>query len=226
MFSRPSAIALVFANLVPLAGVLYLDWSVFEILLLYWAESVIIGLVNVFRMAGSRSDNVFAGMLPRLTNGRVPKELSENLPRINLGALKFFLIPFFIAHYGGFCYGHLMAVVGLFSGSGFSGGVTASLASSWQPEFWYAVVAIAASHLFSYATNFIGKGEYKNTNILALMQRPYGRIMAMHFAIVLGAGMVMWLGTPLPMLMILIVSKILLDLRLHAAERGKLTAQS
>lgn len=226
MWSRPSSIALILANLLPLVGVLYFDWLVLDVLLLYWAESVIIGLVNILRMAVSKSDNLLAAMLPQLVHGEIPAEIRQSLPRINIEAFKYFVIPFFVLHYGGFCYGHLMAVIGLFSDSGLSGGISSSLAQSSQPAFWIAVAAIAASHLFSFASNFIGKGEYKNTNLFTLMQRPYGRIVAMHMAIVFGAGLVMWLGTPLPILMILIVAKILLDLRLHGAERVKLAIQA
>jgi len=224
MLSRPSSIVLILANLVPLAGVLYFDWSVFDILLLYWAESVIIGIVNVLRMATCRSDQILAGLPLKLANGQVPAELLQHLPGFNLAAFKFFVIPFFVLHYGGFCYGHLMAVIGLFSGSGLSGRISPMLAQVWQPEFWFAVIAMAVSHLFSFASNFIGRNEYRNIGLLQLMNRPYGRIVAMHIAIVFGAGLVMWLGTPLPILMILIVAKIALDLRLHESERVKLAA--
>ncbi len=48
--------------------------------------------------------------------------------------------------------------------------------------------------------------------------------IAMHIAIVLGAGLVMWLGSPLPMLSVLILIKTFLDIRLHKKERGKLFA--
>jgi len=222
MLSRPSSIVLILANLVPLIGVLYFDWLVFDILLLYWAESVIIGLVNVLRMAVSKSDNILAGMLPLLAHKEIPVELQQRLPRIDISAFKYFLIPFFVLHYGGFCYGHLMAVIGLFSDAGLSGGISYSLVQSWQPAFWIAVLAIAASHLYSFASNFIGKGEYRNTSLIALMQRPYGRIVALHIAIVFGAGLVLWLDSPLPMLSILIAAKIVLDLRLHSLERSKL----
>ena len=116
MLSRPSSLALVLANLVPLAGVLYFDWSVLAILLLHWAESVVIGVVNVLRMATSRSDNILGGMLPQLTNGQAPEELIKSMPRINMAAFKFFLIPFFTVHYGGFCYGHLMAMLTVIKG--------------------------------------------------------------------------------------------------------------
>ena len=46
----PSALVLVAANLVPLAGVLFFGWSVFATLLLFWVENVIVGGFNVLRM--------------------------------------------------------------------------------------------------------------------------------------------------------------------------------
>src|SRR5438876_3168331 len=39
----PSALVLVAANLVPLAGVLFFGWSVFATLLLFWVANVIVG---------------------------------------------------------------------------------------------------------------------------------------------------------------------------------------
>src|SRR5262245_52984701 len=45
-----STTALVLANLTPLFGVLFLHWSVFSLLLLYWLENVTVGVVNVLRL--------------------------------------------------------------------------------------------------------------------------------------------------------------------------------
>ncbi len=224
MNSRPSSIVLIFANVIPLVGVLLFDWNVLEILLLYWTESVIIGLINVLRMASCQTDNILAGLGPFTKGKKIPADFQQNMPPGALRAFKFFIIPFFILHYGGFCYGHLMAVTGFFSTAGFQGGARASLAQVWQWDFWIAVTAIGASHLFSFFNNYIGKDEYKHTSLFLLMQRPYGRIVAMHIAIVFGAGFVMWLGSPLPILMILIVAKTAMDLKLHQKERLKMAA--
>ena len=46
----PSAIALLLANLVPLYGVLYLDWSVLALMVLLWLEVILIALFTVLRM--------------------------------------------------------------------------------------------------------------------------------------------------------------------------------
>ena len=47
------------------------------------------------------------------------------------------------------------------------------------------------------------------------MHQPYQRIIAMHIAIIAGGIFVMKLNSPMPLLIILIVLKILVDLYLH-----------
>lgn len=197
MFRQPSSFALILANLVPLIGVLVLQWDVLTILLLYWTESVVVGVVNVLRMITCR-------------------------PSESTGRSRFFLIPFFAVHYGIFCYGHLMAVIGFFTDPDPNLGTTDSLAELWQPSFWIVVAAIAGSHLFSFFSNFIGKDERQRTTPSMLMQRPYGRIVVMQIAIVVGAGLVNLFGSPLPLLLVLIGAKTVLDLKLHEKERRKL----
>lgn len=72
------------ANVVPLAGVLALDWDLGTILLLYWAESAVLLGFSLLKVA--------------LTSG--------------LAAL--FLIPFFVLHAGMFMMGHLVFLLVLF----------------------------------------------------------------------------------------------------------------
>jgi Family of unknown function (DUF6498) len=222
MTDRASTLVLIAANLIPLLGVVLLDWDILAILLMYWAESVVVGIINVLRMIVCDNDNVLGSILPQLAGRPLPPELSQSLPKVSANAFKYFLIPFFIIHYGMFCYGHLTAVVGIFSDDGLSRGPGSALATLWQRSFWIGVTAIFVSHLYSFFTNYIGRGEYKKASLMLLMHRPYGRIVAMHLAIVFGAGLVMWLGSPLPMLLVLIAAKTALDMRLHEKERQKL----
>jgi len=200
MLPRPSSIALILANLVPLGGVFLLDWQVFDILMLYWAENVVIGAVNVLRMAVTRQGQ------------------------------KWFLMPFFVVHYGMFCFGHLTAVTALFSpGTGieiawqYFFGLPIEVA--WKSTLWIAIAAIAISHLFSFFGNFIADDEYRRTTASDLMKRPYGRIIVLHMAIIIGAGLIEWLGSPVLMLVVLVAAKIVLDLVLHLAERKKFATE-
>ena len=224
MTQRPSSLVLILSNLIPLAGVLLFQWDILAILLLYWAESVIIGYLNVFKMIFCRTDNILHDVLPQLAGQPVPEELSKSIPGLSVSGSKYILIPFFVVHYGMFCFAHLTLVVELFSDTSISLGARSSLAELWQTSFWIAVVGIAGSHLYSFFMNYIGGEEFKRASLSLLMHRPYGRIIAMHLAIVFGAGLVMSLGSPLPMLLILIVAKTVLDIRLHEKERGKLAA--
>lgn len=196
---RPSSIVLIAANLLPLAGVLLFDWRVFDILMLYWVENIVIGVVNVVRMAASP------------------------------GRDKLFLIPFFTVHYGLFCFCHLAAVTGLFSesfgtASAWQYFFAEPLSEIWRSPLWIAIAAIAASHLFSFFSNYLGGGEYKRTTAGHLMGRPYGRIVVLHVAIIGGALLIQWLGSPIMMLLVLVAAKIVLDLRLHVAERDSFEA--
>ncbi len=193
---RPSSVVLVLANLVPLIGVLLFGWRVFDVLMLYWAENVVIGVINVLRMVVCR------------------------------GEKKWFLTPFFVIHYGIFCFGHLAAVTALFSESFGTGNAWQYFLDSppheaWRSPLWIAIVSIVASHLFSYFSNFIGSGEYLRTSPRELMQRPYGRIVVLHVAIIMGGALIQLLGSPISMLVVLIAAKIAMDLKLHATERDR-----
>ena len=43
----------------------------------------------------------------------------------------------------------------------------------------------------------------------------------LYVAIIFGAALIQWLGSPIMMLVVLVAAKIVLDLRLHLAEREK-----
>src|SRR2546421_9142184 len=72
----PSLLALLLANAFPIVGVLFLGWTVFPLVLLYWLENVVVGAFNVARLllAQPREPAYWAG--------------------------KLFLIPFFVVHFG------------------------------------------------------------------------------------------------------------------------------
>lgn len=123
-----------------------------------------------------------------------------------------------------FCFGHYTAVVSIF-GRGLEAGLQRSslfaipITEAWQSPLWIGVAAIAISHLLSFKFNFIGRGEYQNTDLMQLMRRPYGRIIALHVAVIAGGFLVTLLNNPLPALVVLIVVKIAIDLRMHEKER-------
>jgi hypothetical protein len=205
-----SVLALVLANLVPLAGVLFFHWDIAAVVLLYWTENVVIGLYTILKMA----------VVP----------LSP--PGANI--VKLFQIPFFCLHFGGFCGIHGMFLLVMFNLGGqvntlFSGpawgplvffqilfGVIRQLWNSRPPGMVWPVLCLLVSHGISFVQNFLLGGEYRTLTMEQLMRRPYARVFVMHVAIFAGAAPVMMLGSPMALLAILILLKIGLDVMLHA----------
>jgi hypothetical protein len=199
-----SLTALILVNLVPLAGVLWFGWRMFDVLMLFWMESVVIGVINLLRMA---------------------------VRLFGAGELKgVVLIPFFTVHYFGFCAAHGLILVLVFGPPGLSPaqvlGASGFLEIIRQllsePTLRWGLIAIAASHLFSFLANFLWAGEWRRTGIDVLMGAPYGRIMLMHVVLVIGAAIFMSIGQPIYALALLVALKILADTSAHLRERRKL----
>lgn len=208
-----SLLLLIAANLLPVAGVLLWGWNIFEIVSLYWFENVVIGAVNILKMLTAVGD------LP--ANAETGKQMPGGGAARH--GIKLFLIPFFTVHYGMFCFIHGFFVFTLLGGKGGGrmmsagplegmGRMTAEIFGSGGKWF---VIGIVASHLFSYFSNYVGKGEFRRTSAPALMAAPYGRIVVLHIAILLGAFVITFLGSPVFLLLLLIAGKILLDAKLH-----------
>jgi len=206
-----SAIALLAANAVPLIGVIFLGWDVFSIVLLFWAENLAIGFFNILKMA--------------LVKVKRPKDNLEKL----------YLIPFFAIHFGGFTAGH-----GLFLLLIFGKGVEEPLSGqAWPcffvfvqlligiirqvyviipPDMKIAMFALFASHGVSFVYNFIYRGEWTQGDPGTLMGKPYGRVVVMHIAIIVGGFITMATGAPLGILAVLILLKTFMDLQFHLRE--------
>jgi Family of unknown function (DUF6498) len=222
MHFRDSSIGILLANALPVAGVLWFGWDVLGILLLYWAESVVIGLINILRIARCEPRGALSNMQTLPPLNRTASLRYHHLPGLPSAAVKLFLIPFFIVHYGLFCFAHLAAIVSLFAPV--AGKLSVALPALWPPEFWIPVAALFLSHLFSFFSNFIGYKEYRRTNVMALMTQPYARILIMQITIIAGSALIIWLGSALPMLIVLIAVKTIIDLRFHEKERRRFAA--
>jgi len=233
-----SLIVLIGVNLVPLWGAAFWGWSVFEIVALYWLENLVIGALNVVKIAAASPDLEFlATETSKRASGpassSVPSEViptafsPRKLEAIHHGA-KIFLIPFFVFHYGMFCFVHgIFVFVLLGSGSGdpaaqMTSGIPGILGAGGATF----LVAVVGSHLWSLAVNFFGAGEFRRTSAINQMAAPYGRVVVLHIAILFGAFAIAALGSPLPLLALLILGKIAMDAAFHVRSHRKLAARA
>jgi len=186
--TSPSTLALIAANLIPLAGAVFGNWNLGMVMVLYWAESAIIGLFNLAKI-------IVIGRWAALFTG-----------------------PFFLAHFGGFMAAHFLFVYTLFVKGSFSGPTTPDNLGDVLQMFlglWPALAVLFLSHGYSFFANFLGRGEYLGKKMKQQMAEPYRRIVFMHMVIIFGGGLTLFLGEPTPVLMIVILLKILIDVRAH-----------
>lgn len=211
-------VALIIANLVPLAGVLYGGWTVGEVVILYWIENIVIGVMNVARIAFAEPDALVRNPDPgkRLKPGELA--LGKALP-----------ILFFIAHFGAFCAGHGTFLAHLFPVTGPDGRELEIGALVWDMlgdlAIAAAVLGLVVSHLISFVRNYLGREEYRHADFGKLMMRPYGRIIVVHIFIIAGAFIVTVLNSPQFAMVLFVVIKTAVDLHMHQRER-KLLATS
>ncbi len=191
----PTAIALIVGNLVPLVGVLFFDWSLFAIMFCFWLESAVVGFLNIFKMV------------------------------IVANILSIIMVPFFVIHFGGFMSGHLVFIFALFSPDemSFSGFFPPpDLLTSQIMNVWPAFLGVCLSHGISFFYNFIGKKEFRRSTPEKQMMAPYRRIILMHVTIIFGGWLIIALGAPVLALVLLIVLKIVSDVRAHHKEHTAL----
>jgi hypothetical protein len=174
-----------------------------SIIVLYWAENLIIGGFTLLKM-------LFAGKADAL-----------------------FLMLFFCVHYGGFCAIHGIFVLELtrFAGDQFTPataswpgplallqmfiGLIQQVLAAAPEAFLWGCLALLLSHGISFLLLFIGQQEYRHTTVNELMKAPYQRIVVMHIAVIAGGFLVVRLGSPLGLLLALVALKTGMDIMLH-----------
>lgn len=189
-----SSYILVVANLIPLFGVLFLSWNLQHIMLIYWAESAIVGFYNVIRMI------------------------------VISPTQSIFLVPFFCFHFGMFMFVHLMFINTLTSFPGIFTNSTPKFRPLLGIEniknLLLPVTALLISHGISLFINFFKQQEYKTRTIKEQMFIPYKRIVIMHLTLLFGAFIIIPTGQPMLLIALMTVIKTALDVIAHLHEHS------
>ena len=190
-----SGLALIGANLIPLAGVVLFGWDLASVLVLFWAESGVIGFYTALKMA-------VVGKLAAVV-----------------------AVPFFIGHFGGFMAGHFLLLYSFFirgpAAAGPEPGVRAALLAIFVP-LWTSIAGLAISHGVSFVENFLTRREYAGATMKGLMTAPYSRITVMQLTLIFGGWVILLLGSPVPALALLVVLKTAVDFSAHNAEHRRI----
>ena len=197
-----TAALIVAGNLIPVLGVLLLGWDAGQILILYWTETVIIGLLT----------------LPRILTAQGPIAERAAFSGTSI-AERIAMTIFFCIHFGLFC-----------AGQGFFAAMLSAMAQLPDPgatiegpdvvirailagtDFRLAVAGVAVVQLFLFWREWIASGLWRTSEPKTEMGRPYGRIFVMQFAVIFGAFIMLALKLPSGMILILCAGKTILDL--------------
>lgn len=188
-------------NLIPLYGLFYWGWDVFSLFFLYWAENVVIGIYTLIMMfiVGVR------GSLWRLP-----------------GML--FMMAFFTVHYGMFCMGHLAILTDLFGGDlgvkvGWIDDLPAFFQNTFIQGFYWGLGGLVIAQAFQSFDSW-QKIYSHEKNQPGLMVAPYGRIMVLHLAILIGGLGAAMLQQPAVALAVLVALKTLYDVGVLRMRHG------
>jgi hypothetical protein len=194
LLRAPSVMGLLIANLLPIYGVVFLGWDLFNLIMIYWLETGIIGLFAIVNLA------------------------------LVAGWQALFLVPFFIVHFGGFMGGHLMFLILMFATNAYNGfsDIPAILWDTITTRGIALVVAgLLVSHTITFVgyvllpwLRKLWRGEMKTSDAEtgAIMGAPYGRVIIMHLTILFGAVLATTFGNKIALLILLIALKTISDL--------------
>ncbi len=182
-----STLILIVSNLSPLIGVAFFGWRVYQIMLLYWVESVIIGFFSILKMG-----------------------LSQQVSTKRRALKKFQMGIFFIMHYGFFMYLYVCFIVGVFGGHFKNIFDTTIILNELRNVVW-AALSIFLSHAHSFVNNFCLNGAYLVSKPTPRLFAAYKRVITLHIGIMSAAVALAYFGTSWQMLVGFVGIKIILD---------------
>ena len=211
-WKRPEALALVVANMVPLGGVLFFNWEVLPLMLLFWLENLVIGGYALVRLALAQGS---------MDGTQQPQPVGP-VGKLMLGV-------FFVLHYGMFSTAHGSILLSIFdranqyadTGTGpvalFA--LTAHVVGKYHLQ--WPLLALALSHGVSLWLNYLRSGAYREAAVGDLMTQPYKRVVLLHVIIVIGGMMAMFSGGHIAALALLVLVKTGVDLAAHLHEHTR-----
>jgi hypothetical protein len=184
----------VLANLVPLAGVLFWEWDVFVLLILYWLETAVIGFWTVVRM---------------LLTSEVSPTLSSMAARV-VG--RGFSALFITVHAGIFMTVHFLFLWMLFAGS------WADVVHT--PFDFVRLIVIGTGLWLPLLILFLVRGWFVLRDVVMgeseaegdIFSALYARIVVMQIAIILGGWLAMAVGGGIATLLLLVLGKTVIEL--------------
>lgn len=157
------------SNIISIILAVAQQWPLGQILWVYWGQSVIIGIINVYRILSLKEFST--------------ENFSSNGSRVpETAAAQKSTAIFFAFHYGFFHFIYFIFLLGL-----------APLTDISMDQLMFLLLVIlgfTSAHGFSYRYNLSRDFKHQKPNLGTIMFYPYLRIIPMHLTIIFGSMMV------------------------------------
>lgn len=177
-------ILLLFTNLIVLIGVLFFNWSLIELILTYYYDTVIILVFNVVKIPFAKGipphpNTIDTFKLSRVCETIEPSYEKDKPLRLETRIVLAMYLGLFLCWFAFIEYWALE--------------VNKSTISNTL--WWYLpVLAMIVAQTLDFVVNYIGKKDYENTSIIELTTFVYYRLFILHISILLGAFIMVFIS--------------------------------
>jgi hypothetical protein len=197
------------SNAIPVFGVLLFGWAALPLMVFYWIENVAIGAFNV----------------PKILVAGLTKPIPMNM-------LSLVLAPFFVVHYGLFCFVHGTFVFAIFTMGDLIAGRAEPTTASFglvegvlqmletDRDLRWSVIAFLVVLAFRFVALWLARAAWRDTDPMQQMFEPYGRVVVLHITIMIAAIPVLLIGQPVIAVFVLALLKTGLELGLPQFQVG------
>lgn len=217
-YRKPSVLWLLISNLFVLTLAIIFDWKLYDILIIFWVETFIIGISNVFKMIKVKYRPKTA---QKIMESIPETESKEQLVSLGYIFIKMMTINFFVIIFIGFTLMQGIVINQVFSYIESSNPQPSifefSIENKWM--FFISIIMIGLSHRASYRSNYIKNKEYESTSLKKLFFSPFRRLFLVWLVIIGGTFVISTYGKESTLIiLVFFLLKILSDLFQHYRE--------
>jgi phosphate/sulfate permease len=199
-------VAIVAANLVPVAGVTLWGWQVRDVIFLYWFENVVVGVFFILRILCTSMETLARNAVNRAATAEQLWNSKVIFAGINL------------LFFGALCFGNAQFLVAFFHPANQPEAMIGTLAIGMlrEPGAVKALLAIIASHALSFCLHDpFSRRVRTDEEKWALVTDPYKRLVPTSFIIFVGGFFLEAIDEPILPMVVIVAVKTAIDVVLH-----------
>ena len=190
-----SLLAIIVTGLIPIWGVLHYGWDAVQIVILFWIETLIVGVFTWLRVREAERNPGDPG----------PFKVSS----------------FFVVHYGLFWLVHgvlvWVLVLVFMAGVGWSGAWSSTVGDQ---TFWLALIGVGLMQTMIYWRDWARPEAWRGADPSTEMFKPYGRVVALHLLVIAGFWVITLTGGARNLVIVLCAAKVVVDVAIALWQSG------